>query len=115
MQVKVTGEYYTVATDTGSGAYLRGETNEGRYESISAAVEAAMRITLDRKTSCSVRRITEHAPVNVGVLMDLVVTETVTGEVHIPGPRSYDYAPALSRYHPVNGWVVPDMIDVDES
>lgn len=113
IQAKVLGEYYTVATDVGSGAHLRGKTREGRYETISAAVEAAMRITLDRKVSCKVLRITEHEPVKLN-LFGFDETETVTGEVMIPGPRSYNYDPALSRYHPVNGWVVPDVISFEE-
>lgn len=36
----------------------------------------------------------------------------VTGEACIPGPASMMMNPGLSRYHPVNGWVVPESIDV---
>lgn len=107
---KVTGEYYTVETDVGSGAAMRGETREGRYHSISDAVKVAMRITLDRQIGCSVVRITEHEPID-GLFGD-VITEKETGRISIPGPRSYNYNPELSRYHPVNGWVVPSEIEV---
>ena len=119
--VKTTGEYYTVATDTGSGAALRGETREGRFEHISDAVESAMRITLDRCVGCNVLRVTTHEPIPDPTIAlngmfgpSEMTCETVTGQVSIPGPRSYAFSPALSRYHPVNGWVVPETIEIDE-
>jgi hypothetical protein len=113
-QARVTGEYYTVLTDVGSGRAACGETREGRYEIISDAVEAAMRITLDRKVGCAVQRITVHEPVQGdGFFTPERTTETVTGEISIPGPRSYNYAPELSRYHSANGWVVPDVVEVN--
>lgn len=112
-QAKVTGEYYTVLTHVGSGAAMRQETREGRYNSISEAVEAAMRITLDRKVGCNVQRITEIEPSAAGGFFgDETVTEVMTGEITIPGPRSYEYEPTLSRYHPVNGWATPETIEV---
>jgi hypothetical protein len=111
-RVGVTGEYYTIATDLGSGAYLRGETHEGHYQQIADAVEEAMRIILDRRVSCAVRRITTNETVEVGVCGQMS-TETVTDEVPIPGPRSFGHDPWLSRYHPVNGWVLPTMIEIE--
>lgn len=112
MKVRVTGEYYTVLTNVGSSAARRGETREGRYDKISDAVESAMRITLDRKVGCKVQRITTHA--GHDTIIGIPLTESVTGEIDIPGPRSFEYDARLSRYHPVKGWDVPDEIDPDE-
>ena len=114
VMARVTSEYYTVATDVGSSACARGETREGRYDSIPGAVEAAMRITLDRQVGCDVLRVTEHEAVTVEDMFGqpVVTSGTVTGKISIPGPRSYDYLPELSRYHPVNGWALPEVVEV---
>lgn len=116
MHAKVTGEYYTVLTEVGSGRAARQETREGSYTLIAEAVEAAMRITLDRKIGCSVQRITLIEPQVVKGLFgeDVTINEVMTGEIPIPGPRSYTYVPELSRYHAVNGWVIPETIDIPD-
>ena len=108
VQVKVISEHYRVLVNPGAGR----PRHEGRFELIGPAVESAMRITLDRGISCAVERVTVHEPV-AGFLGLGEIGETVTGHVDIPGPRSYNYNPELSRYHPVNGWVTPATIDVE--
>jgi hypothetical protein len=117
MRARVTGEYYTVLTDVGSGAAMRGETREGRYDNIADAIEAAMRIILDRGVGCNVQRITTHEPVMLSLdsIFGTETTETVTGEVRVPGPRSYNFDPELSRYHPVNGWEIPETIEFGDN
>jgi hypothetical protein len=55
--------------------------------------------------------MTQHEPYRPHGIFDPVF-ETETGRVDIPGPHSFAHDPALSRYHPNNGWVVPDRIDV---
>lgn len=113
-QAKVIDEYYTVLTDIGSSAAMRGETREGHFTTIASAVEHAMRVTLDRAVSCRVLRITVHEPVEVESMFGTkLLTEKVTGSVDIPGPRSYNHEPQLSRYHPVNGWVIPEFVAVE--
>lgn len=105
---RVTGEHYRVVVDVGAGRPGR----EGPFERISDAVRRAMEIALERGVGCAVERVTTHEPVPPPWWIGEPVTETVTGRVAIAGPRSYDHDPALSRYHPVNGWVVPDTVEV---
>jgi hypothetical protein len=111
MQLSVTGEYYRVVSDIGAGR----PAIEGPFASPAAAIERAMRITLDERQGCAVERVTVHEPyealTGAGFAM---VAETVTGRITVPGPRSWDHDPQLSRYHPVNGWVVPAEIEVGE-
>ena len=116
---KVIGEYYTVLlTDS---IYARTPDRRGRYDTISDAVRAAMRITLDEGKGTRVLRVTEIEPTKViGIFGDIfeddceIVTEKVTGEVDIPSPLSYNYDPRLSRYHPNNGWAIPETIEIGQ-
>lgn len=120
MRIHVTAEYYRVSR---MGAATRWEpVDDTRYHTISVAVAQAMRLILDGAGSLSVERVTEHepCPVECDAWLELLppesrfFTETVTGRVNIPGPHAYDMDPRLSRYHAVNGWVIPETIDPDE-
>lgn len=105
--VKVVGEYYRVGGP-------RGE----RFDSIGDAVRGAFAMAVrDNYYSISVERVTVHEPVlgREGSFESLCgpISETVTGKISIKGPAHYISLPELSRYHPVNGWVLPDTIEID--
>jgi hypothetical protein len=46
-------------------------------------------------------------------LLGLPTTETVTGTLIVAGPVQLAESPAMSRYDPVNGWLLPDTIVVE--
>lgn len=98
--VRTIREYYRVG-----GA--RGEC----FDDLAAAVRGAFATAAQGNyASITVERVTVHEPYADGVWGQ--VTETVTGEISIPGPAHYMQRPELSRYHPVNGWAIPETITV---
>mgnify|MGYP000893578922 CR=1 FL=1 len=40
-------------------------------------------------------------------------TEVVTGKLSVPSPNALAQDPEMSRYHPNNGWGVPETINVE--
>jgi hypothetical protein len=61
----------------------------------------------------SIHRVTEYdAPQDH---RGLFVANNVTTTVTIQGPASLYADPRLSRYHPINGWVVPETIEVEDA
>lgn len=97
--VRVTGEYFRV----------QGE----RYETPTAAIAAAYK-TMGEETALnclSVQRVTLHEPIDLGVFGTR--SETVTGEVVIQGVTRIARTSTISRWHPNNGWCVPETITVD--
>ena len=109
--VTTTGEYYRVALRSGSG--WDEPEFEGPFQFIPDAVERAMKITLELKVSCVVERVTTHEPHEAP--SGQVTTETVTGRVLIPGPKSYNDDPQLTRHDDTLGWLVPQTIDPNEA
>ena len=110
--VRTTGEYYRVALRNANGW---GQPDyEGPFQFIPDAVEMAMRLTLDRKVTCVVERVTTHEPHENASGTGEITSETVTGRVFVPGPRSYNEDPQLSRHDPVAGWLIPLDIDPNE-
>lgn len=108
MKAKVAREYYRVF---------------GReYESPTKAIAEAYRFMADEAgkpgwhRSVQVERVAVlEKPVTAeGVFANLFeqVTEVVTGTLTVMAPGSLAESVELSRYHPVNGWVVPDEIEV---
>lgn len=107
---RTTGEYYRVVTDIGAS---RPDVLPERFHEPTDAVRHAMRLVLNTGKSCDVERVTTHEPVVWHPWGDPeVVAETVTGRVAIPAAEHFARRPELSRYHPVNGWAVPDEIEV---
>ena len=113
---RTTGEYYRVVTDLGAS---RPVVLPERFDDPCDAARAAMRRVLDTGRSCDIERVTTHEPVERHILgaptegwPPEIVAETVTGRVTIPGPEGYARRPEMSRYHPVNGWAVPETIEV---
>lgn len=108
IKVKVVREFYRVET---------AGMEPASYENLAdAARDAIGKALVTKAKGVGIMRVTEHEPVTFGNEMDLLfppVTETVTGEVFVPAVSSYIWAPGLSRYHPVNGWAVPETIEVD--
>jgi hypothetical protein len=106
--VKVTREYYYV------GEY--GDRRE--FEEMREAVAYLYaRIFAGNYHHLSIHRVTEfERPAgevdSFEALFDSYrqVTTTVT----IQGPASLYGMPELSRYHPVNGWIVPETIEIDD-
>lgn len=110
--VRTTGEYYRVAF---RGGNAWGELEfEGPFALIPDAVERAMRMTLERKVTCYVERVTTHQPHESPGLDSSITTETVTGRIRIPGPHSFGDDPQLTRNQPGVGWVMPEYIDPNE-
>jgi hypothetical protein len=50
---------------------------------------------------------------SVCYLLGLPTTETVTGTLIAAGSAQLTGNPAMSRYDPVNGWLLPDTIVVE--
>jgi hypothetical protein len=46
-------------------------------------------------------------------LLGFPTTETVAGTLIVAGPAQLAEDPAMSRYDPVNGWLLPDTIVVE--
>lgn len=91
-------EYYRVGAST--------------FDSAEEAVKAAFRRAADENyRSITVERVTVHDPVDGGVWGE--ITETVTGRLVVDGPATLSRSPELSRYHPVNGWVIPEAVEVE--
>ena len=113
---RTTGEYYRLVTDLGAS---RPGVLPERYDDAAVAARAAMQFVLDTGKSCELQRVTTHEPVERHILGSPVdgwppeiVAETVTGRLTVPGPEGYARRPEMSRYHPVNGWAVPETIEV---
>ena len=70
----------------------------------------------DKLVGPQIYRVTKHEPVvlpgPLGAVMD-PRTETVTGTLTLLSPADVAMHPNLSRYHPNNGWVVPQSVGVD--
>lgn len=98
-RLKVEREYYRIGP--------RGREYESPGEAVRAAFIAAAEGNM---RSISVERVTVHEPYDGPIGP---ITETVTGEISIPGPALLARASALARYHPVNGWEVPEEIEID--
>lgn len=105
MQAKVTGEYYRVETAPSHHAQY-----DGPFASPVEAIKHAMRLHVEDKFVGDVQRVTTHEPAQSG--FGETVIETVTGRIKVPGPRSWDHDPNMSRYNPVNGWVIPKTIEI---
>lgn len=105
MKVKVTGECYRV-----------GDID---YDELNAAIKAAYtELIRGNYQSLKIQRITKHEPIprkNNEIMDELwgPRVETITGEYDLAGPALLRMTPELSRYHPVNGWVIPDEIEVE--
>lgn len=110
--VKTTGEYYRVALRNANS--WDEPDYEGPFQFIPDAVEKAMRLTVDLKVSCAVERVTTHEPHEDPSGSGEITTETVTGRVFIPGPRSYNDDPQLTRHDDTLGWLIPLTIDPNE-
>jgi hypothetical protein len=105
---RVTREYYYV------GEYA----DRREFDEMGKAVEYLYsRIFAGNYHALSIHRVTEFERTAEemnsfeGMFDDYrQVTTTVT----IQGPASLYSMPELSRYHPVNGWVVPETIEIND-
>jgi hypothetical protein len=102
-QRKVIKEYYRVDRE--------------QFDEVSDAVFYAYGQLADRKQnyrSITVERIThvEAADESEKLFGMDVLNHIVTGRLDIKGPASAMFSAELSRYNPVNGWCVPEHIDV---
>ena len=107
---KVTGEYYRVTYKPLSLV---------RYASAAHAI-AAVYVYMAKQTGkpgwlrfTSIERVTTHEPVP-NSLPEWIAdrTETVTGSICVESPGQLSERPEMSRYSPVNGWCVPEVIEV---
>jgi hypothetical protein len=118
--VAVTGEYYRVSLgDGGVGGLPARRPLPVRYKGPRDALRAGFVEMIDGWKTVYVQRVTEHETVGEDAEIALWAddgprSETVTGEILIPTPGAYEWTPELSRYSPVNGWVVPDTINVED-
>ena len=105
--VKVTREYYAV------GSY--GDRRE--FAEMGEAVQYCYKRLIDGNYhSLTIERITEYAqPEGEETFLSVFLKPQVVSSVTIQGPASLYADPRLSRYHPVNGWVVPETIDVEDN
>lgn len=125
LTVKVTGEVYrvyptgrkTVYATMLDGKYVHSHDAEYiDHPKMTDAIKHAFRIAGEIGCDVMVDRVTQHEAVTdemapndlFGTLVGR--TETKTGELYIPLPHFTD--PSLSRYHPNNGWVVPETIEI---
>jgi hypothetical protein len=88
-----------------------------KYTTPQEAVGAALKYLAEHPAvDCAeVERVTEHEPVNFDDMRGLLAenqnrTETVTGRQVIYGVQYYSREASLSRYHPNNGWSVPQHL-----
>lgn len=103
MMAKVIREYYRLTI------------SQIEYSSPAAAIAEAYRIMADETgkpgwiNGISIERVTVIYPIEhiFGTLHEIV-----TGTIFISSPGTLAQSPELSRYHPVNGWVIPDSIEI---
>lgn len=94
----VTGEYYRVC--------------DQRFDGPSEALKAAHAVMGESKHNGGnviIERVTTHRPVQVG---DAMISEQITGKKVVEFGSPFD--PELSRYSPVNGWIIPIKVVVKE-
>jgi hypothetical protein len=106
--IKVTDEKYRV--------YPNGKTKGGThkdFENIMDAVAEAFLIAGRIRKDVVVDRITIHEPYKIELFMhNEERTETITGEYRVSFPHFASIN--ISRYSPVNGWCIPEEIDVEK-
>lgn len=121
MQIKVTGEKFRVYPEGKRAHVAHRDTTTGEWvERTPAALEDyddhrdAMRraYIIAGTLGCDVMvdRVTFHEPIPADNLFRAGDTETVTAEYNHSIPH-FASSP-LSRYSPVNGWQVPEVIEV---
>lgn len=112
---EVIREFYRVVTVEGG---VR-ETIESEHADHMEALRIGFALVAKGQYA-KVQRVAAHEPVSLPKPDDFAALfaptrgETITGEVTIPGPSSFQHDPRLSRYHPVNGWVVPEFIEIED-
>lgn len=127
---KVTKETYRVypagvkwinaitASSSPTGKYIPAHPAEHvDHESMMDAIFHALRIAGEGRCDIIVDRVTHHEPVTEEMapndLFGTLVgrTETLTGELYL-SISTFRNSPELSRYNPVNGWVIPETIEI---
>lgn len=135
--IKYSGKGFGARPDLTHPELVRHELSEDKhivieFESFKGAFLAAHRVISDDQSQgdISIIRITHHEPYQryFGFMVEAcdpenedeldtlclkeTVTMTITGETVISGMPHFTDAKALGRYHPVNGWVIPESIEV---
>lgn len=113
MKAKVTGEYYRL--------YF-GNRHWGHFKSPHEACAEAYRELVEDsgkpgwRRAIEVQRVTTHESVPIWSEYPELgsITETVTGRVTVPAPGQIAEDVGLSRYHPVNGWSVPETLEIKD-
>lgn len=116
-RVYPTGKKIVYATME-SGSYVPAHDAESvDYSEMMDAVKHAFRIAGEIGCDVMVDRVTHHEPIapemaaeNIFLATEIGRTETKTGELYIQMPRFTDAS--ISRYHPNNGWVIPETIEI---
>jgi hypothetical protein len=109
---KVTGEYYR-AIDNGYRVIAKGDNPR---EVVAAALgwlganSGAHGVTVERVTTHEPAPIEEPFAELLGDLLG-GQNETVTGKIVIHGAARLAAGSEMSRYDPVNGWVLPDTVE----
>ena len=117
-RVYPTGKRWVNATME-SGEYVGAKPADYQdHDGMMDAVKHAFRIAGDMGCDVMVDRVTRHEPLseemdrsNIWLAISAGRTETITGVLYIPMPHFTD--PSLSRYHPNNGWVIPETIEIE--
>jgi len=105
-QVKVINESYRATIDNSD------------HETAHAAIAHTYNIMVNQTGKpgwtrwASIQRITHHEPIDNGFFG--TQAENVTGEIMIESPGQLAERSELSRYHPNNGWVIPETIEIDK-
>lgn len=124
MKVKVTNEKFrvypegrkmNVASKDKNGNYVAAHPAPYKdYENIMEAISEAFKIAGENKCAVMVDRVTFHEPYEQEWFMHKkMVSETVTGEYRVPFPHFASIN--ISRYNAVNGWCIPDEINIKKS
>lgn len=117
-RVYPTGRKVINATKDNDDNYVPARPDEYvDHDKMMDAVRHALKIASEIGCDIIVDRVTHHEPITEemapnDLFGELVGrAETVTGELYIP-MSDFRNAPELSRYHPNNGWVLPQTIEI---
>jgi len=122
LQAIVTNEYYQIAHTV---SHNHEEPLTGPLEYSQDLYYEAFRLSAELKKPVTIQRVTEWkiAKRDIDDLEsvmfffdfedagDYLTGQTVTGEKHI-GPEHFSKDVELSRYNPVNGWVIPETTPI---
>jgi hypothetical protein len=116
MKVKVIGEYYALVTDLHTSNTTRIKTyekytDEMFWDALAYAGNNKASVRIERITRFKVPEESEMELLDKLFFAGKTEAERVTGHYDIAIPN-YASRSKLSRYHPVNGWVIPEEIEM---